>query len=157
MNTKEITTLAMIAVLYIVLSLAVPALSFGPLQFRIGEMLVVLPFLNKRYTISLTLGCLIVNLFSPLGPVDVFFGTTSTLLMCLIISRLNNKWLIPVVAGVLTGTMIGFELHVIYQLPLLETMLVVGAGEVVTVAAGVLIFIFIKKNNLHVYNILRNE
>lgn len=158
MSTKQIMTYSMIAVIYIVLSLAVPNLSFGPVQLRIGEMLVVLPFLNKKYTYSLVIGCLITNLFSPFGIVDVVFGTTSTLLMCLIISRLKNEWLIPLVAGVLTGTMIGFEIYMLNDaIPLLATMFVIGAGELLTVVIGVVIFKVLKENNAYIIKLLCDQ
>lgn len=154
MNTKNMITLSLVAVLYIILSMAVSTFSFGALQFRIGEMLVVLPFFNKKYTLSLTLGCLIVNLFSPLGVIDVFFGTLSTLLMCLTISHIKNIWLIPLVAALYTGIMIGLELSVVYKLPLIETIVIVGMGELLTVFVGVIIFNLIKKQNKYVYNLL---
>lgn len=154
---KNTIILSLIAVIYIVLSLAIPSLSFGPVQFRIGEMLLVLPFINKKYSISLILGCFIVNLFfSTLGIVDVIFGTFSTFLMCFFISRVNNRWLIPIIAGFLTGSMIGLELHLVFGLPLLPTMLTVGAGELITVVVGVLIFNIIENRYPFFYHQLKD-
>lgn len=149
--TKQLIILSLCATIYIVLSLAVPSLSFGMVQFRIGEMLMVLPFINRKYSISLIIGCFIVNLFSPLGLVDILFGTSSTILMCLAISRVKNIWLVPIIAGVLTGVMIGLELYYVLGMPLLISMLTVGAGEVVTVALGVIVFELIRKNNSYFY------
>lgn len=153
---KNLVLLSLVSVLYIVLSLAIPSLSFGPIQFRIGEMLLVLPFVNKKYSISLILGCFIVNLYSTLGIIDVFFGTFSTMLMVFFISRVENKWLIPIIAGFLTGTMIGFELYLVFGLPLIPTMLTVGAGELITVVIGVLIFDLIEKKYPYFYYKVKN-
>ena len=155
--TRQIAILGLVATIYIIMSLAQP-LSFGVLQFRLGEMLLVLPFINKKYSFSLIIGCLIVNLFSPMGLVDILFGTSSTVLMCLVIMNVKNNWLIPIIAGFLTGTMIGLELYYVLEipLPLIYIMLLVGAGEVVTVALGVVVFDLIKKKNTYFYNLIES-
>ena len=156
--TKQIAILGLVATIYIVMSLAIQPLSFGLLQFRLGEMLLVLPFINKKYSFSLIIGCLIVNLFSPMGLIDVLFGTTSTVLMCLAIINIKNNWLIPIIAGLLTGSMIGLELYYVLEIPmpLIYIMLMVGAGEVVTVALGVVVFDLIKKKNAYFYNLIES-
>ncbi|MDL2211353.1 QueT transporter family protein [Erysipelotrichaceae bacterium OttesenSCG-928-M19] len=155
--TKKLITLALCTTIYIILSMMIQAISFGPIQFRLGEMLMVLPFINKRYSISLILGCLIVNLFSTIGFVDVIFGTSSTVLMCWAITKTNNIWVIPIITGILTGVMIGLELHFILGFPLLASMLTVGAGEVIVVTLGVFIFEIIRKKNNYFYNLLKDS
>lgn len=153
---KRTIILSLVAVIYIIFSLAIQSLSFGPIQFRLGEMLLVLPFINKKYSISLILGCFIVNLYSTLGIVDIFFGTFSTFLMCFFITRVSNKWLIPIIAGFLTGSMIGLELHLVFGMPLLVTSLTVGAGELITVVVGVLIFNIIENKYPYFYQQLKD-
>ena len=49
-------------------------LSFGVYQFRISEMLNFLAFYNPKYIIGVTIGCMIANLFSSFGLIDVFVG-----------------------------------------------------------------------------------
>lgn len=153
--SKKIVLSGLIAALYIVLSLAIAPLSYGQIQFRFGEVLMVLPFLNKKYSISLIIGCFIVNLFSPLGLVDVIFGTTSTALMCLVISKLRNIYLVPFAAAIITGLMIGIELYFVYGIPLWFSFLTVGAGELVVVFIGVLLFKAIMKNK-YIYELLKS-
>ena len=75
---------SLVAGLYIGLSLAFSALSFGAVQVRIAEMMTILPFFFPETIISLTLGCLIVNIFSPFGWVDILGGTACTLLASLL-------------------------------------------------------------------------
>ena len=53
-------------------------LTFGPVQVRFAEALTVLPFLFPAAAPGLAVGCLITNLLSPYGPVDVIFGTMAT-------------------------------------------------------------------------------
>lgn len=78
------TKQAILAALYVVLTLLFSPLSFGPLQFRVSELLMFFILIDKRYIVGLTLGVFIANLFSPLGMVDLFFGTLATAIALLI-------------------------------------------------------------------------
>lgn len=82
--TKLIAVNGMIAALYAVLTIACGPLSYEFMQFRFSELLNLLVFFNPYYTIGLTLGCLLANLFSSVGPIDIVFGTLTTLVACLI-------------------------------------------------------------------------
>ena len=53
---------AVIAALYTVLTLALPVLSFGPIQFRLAEGMTVLAWLCPEAIPGLTLGCFLSNL-----------------------------------------------------------------------------------------------
>ena len=64
-QTKNLVRLALVAALYAALTLALPGLSFPAIQFRFSEILVLLCFYRKDYSISLILGCFIANCFSP--------------------------------------------------------------------------------------------
>ena len=65
MKTKELTVQALIAGVYVALSLFLMPYTFGPIQVRVAEMTLLLLFFNKRYSFGITLGCFITNLFSP--------------------------------------------------------------------------------------------
>ena len=60
-TVRMIAENSIIAALYVVLTLLVPALSFGPIQCRFSEALVLLCFWRPDITIGLTIGCLISN------------------------------------------------------------------------------------------------
>ena len=77
---RDLTIAALIAALYTVMGYFgnVFGLTFGPIQFRFAEALTVLPFLFPAAAPGLAVGCLITNLLSPYGPVDVIFGTLAT-------------------------------------------------------------------------------
>ena len=77
-QTKNLVRLALVAALYAALTLALPGLSFGAVQFRFSEILVLLCFYRKDYSISLILGCFIANCFSPMALMDMIFGTLAT-------------------------------------------------------------------------------
>ncbi len=71
-----------VAALYVVLTLPFAQFAFGPIQFRLAELLVVLPILFPAAIPGVTIGCFLSNLLNPgsLGPIDVIFGTLATFL-----------------------------------------------------------------------------
>ena len=78
-NTVKVLTIqALIAAIYVVLTVAIAPFSYGTIQFRISESLSQLVVFSKKYWFPFTLGVAIANIFSPLGIVDVFFGTLGT-------------------------------------------------------------------------------
>lgn len=92
-STRELTLAALIAATYAALTLALPA--FGAIQFRISEALTVLPFLFPAATPGIIIGCLVANLLSPYGIIDIVCGTAATAIAAVWTSRLKNKWLAP--------------------------------------------------------------
>ena len=76
-NIKDLVLYASVAAIYIVLTMLLGGLSFGPIQFRIAEALVLLCFFNKKYFYPLTLACLISNFMSPFGIYDVILAILS--------------------------------------------------------------------------------
>ncbi|MDR3215482.1 MAG: QueT transporter family protein [Bacilli bacterium] len=154
--TKTMVKLAVVATLYVIFSMIIPPLSYGEIQFRFGEILMLLPFINKKYSISLVIGCLIVNLFSPLGIVDIIFGTSATLLACLAIINLKNIWLVSIVATLINAIIVGIELNIVFSLPLFLSMFSVGFGELVVVLIGCLIFNHLIKTNHRLIELLND-
>ena len=91
-NTVFITRAGLIAAAYVVLTFIaqMAGLASGAVQFRISEALTVLPVLTPAAIPGLTIGCLIANLGSPLGPVDIICGTLATFLAA-ICTRMTRK------------------------------------------------------------------
>jgi len=81
---------AVIAALYAVLTVLTSSFSYGQIQFRIAECLCILAFFYDEAVAGLTVGCLIANIFSPVGPLDIILGTLATLVSSLL-SRLVFK------------------------------------------------------------------
>ncbi|MEG0320128.1 MAG: QueT transporter family protein, partial [Niameybacter sp.] len=77
-STKRLVTVALVAALYAVLTVALAPISYGNLQFRVSELMVLLAFFDPFYIGGLTLGCFIANLLGPNGIMDVIFGTLAT-------------------------------------------------------------------------------
>lgn len=78
-GTKFVARTGIIAALYFILTFAVAPIAYGPLQFRIGEALTLLPLLFPEAILGLTIGCLGANILSPFSWADVVFGTLATL------------------------------------------------------------------------------
>ena len=142
MNSKETGFLvqgALIAALYVALTMMFAPISFGPVQFRISEALCILPFFTPAAIPGLFLGCLISNLLGTAVIMDVICGSLATL-----IGAVGSYWvrqhkylvcLPPILANTL---IIPWVLRYAYGstdlVPFM--MLTVGIGEVL--AIGVL-------------------
>lgn len=123
---------SIVAAIYAALTMLLP-FSYLGVQFRIAEILVLLVFIDKRYIYGLTLGCLIANLGSPLGPVDVIFGTLATLIALLLISKTKNLFVATLWPAVVNGIIIGLLLYYLLDLPFLLSAAQVFFGEFVVV------------------------
>ena len=79
-TVRDITLAAMVAALYAVMGYFgnIFGLTFGPVQCRFAEALTVLPFVFPAAAPGLVVGCLLTNLLSLYGPLDVVFGTLAT-------------------------------------------------------------------------------
>lgn len=71
-----ITRSALVAAIYFALATALKPVSFGPMQFRLSEALVLLPVFMPESIIGVTLGCFLSNFYSTMY--DIIFGTIAT-------------------------------------------------------------------------------
>lgn len=77
---------ALIAAMYVVLTLPMASISYGIIQFRLAEALSILAAFTGAAIPGLFLGCLISNFLQPnnLGIVDILGGSAATLLAALL-------------------------------------------------------------------------
>ena len=139
-TTKMMAQGAVIAAVYVVLTLAFAPISFGAIQFRISEALCILPFFTVAAVPGVSIGCLLANILAGAALPDIIFGTLATLIGAIISYRLRSvsKWLVCVPPILANAIIIPFVLKYAYGLPDLipYLMLTVGVGEVL--AVGVL-------------------
>ena len=97
LNTRKLVLCAAVAAVYAVMSFfgEIFGLTYGPVQCRFAEALCVLPFLVPETAWGLFLGCVLTNLMSAYGPIDVVFGSLATLLAALCTARVKSRWLAP--------------------------------------------------------------
>lgn len=145
-DVEAIAQNAIIACIYAVLTLAIAPLAYSEVQFRISEIIVFLAFYNKKYIPGLVIGCFLANIPSPLGWFDMVFGTLSTLVVCIMMYRVKNKYLAAALASVITGLIVGFELHLALSIPYWINAIYVGIGELGVLLIGAVLFSYIEKN-----------
>ncbi len=159
---RKIAHTASIAALYVVLTGVSSAfgLSYSGIQFRLSEMLTILPVFSPFAVTGLTLGCFISNLASPLGIIDIIFGTFSTFISaCLtrLLSEIKIKNipilapLPPVVMGaVVVGAMLSFLMPEGFSFyAFFASAISVGIGQfVMCYGFGIPLYLFLNKTNI---------
>lgn len=94
---------AVIAAVYVALTGVFQPISFGPVQFRISEVLCILPYFTPAAVPGLFVGCLIANMLFGGAPLDIVFGSLATLIGAVGSLRLRrHRWLVcipPILAN----------------------------------------------------------
>lgn len=153
LRSTVIVKIAIIAVVYAGLTIAIHPLSYGPLQVRISDALLTIPFIpyfGIYGAVGLALGCVLSNIVSPLGPIDILFGFITNLVCGLeawityrVVKNILIGKLLMVSLQITTVTVIiGYILlHLIFDIPLILSILGVFIGSVISI--GVLGFTLI--------------
>ncbi len=139
-----ITQAAMIAAIYVVMTIFISALNLasGAIQIRISEALTVLPYFTPAAIPGLFIGCFLSNLLTGAMLPDIIFGSLATLLGALGSYALRkHKYLVtlpPVAANMLIIPWIlryAYGIQFIFRgmdLSIPFLMLTVGIGEAVS-------------------------
>ena len=90
-SVRRLAFSALLAAVYAALTMALGFMSYNGLQFRVAEAMCVLPFFFPAATWGLFIGCIIANLLSPAGPLDVVFGSLASLLCALSAAALGKS------------------------------------------------------------------
>ena len=120
---RRVAIAGVVGALYVVLSLAVAPIAFGPVQFRVGEALKPLVIKYPVVVPAFGIGTVIINLFSP------FAGALELVFMPLV--DVTGGALCYLVARRIGGTFGTYFASLIYAL-----WTGAGVGVVLTVAAG---------------------
>lgn len=106
-TARDLTLAAIVAALYAVMGYFgnVFGLTFNVVQIRFAEALTVLPFLFPATAPGLVIGCLITNLLSPYGPVDIIFGTLATAIAAWLTIQMP-RWYLAALPPVLVNMVI---------------------------------------------------
>jgi len=144
-----ITQAAMIAAIYVVLTIFISAfnLASGNIQVRISEALTILPAFTPAAVPGLFVGCLLSNLITGCHPLDVTFGSLATLIGAVGTYLLSHgywnrngkaktirKFLAPIPPIAANTIIVPQVLYFVYQIPgsVPFFMLTVGIGEVIS-------------------------
>ena len=132
-STLWLTQGAIIAAMYVALTIVFVPISYGAIQLRIAEVLTILPMFTSSAIPGLFIGCVLANLLGGAVLLDVVFGSLATLIGAALGWMLRkNRWLVPIPAVLANALIIPFVLRYGYavDMPLWLMMLTVGAGEV---------------------------
>lgn len=125
------TRAAMIGAIYVVITVIFAPISYGLFQVRISEMLMVLPYFTGAAIPGLFVGCLIANIIGGHGILDIIFGSLATLISAYLVSKISNKFLVPLPPVIINALIVGMVLHLVLGFPLYLTALMVGFGQLV--------------------------
>jgi hypothetical protein len=114
-DSRDLTLTAIFAALYAVINLAQSLSPFGnpsvygPIQLRLSDFLIALAaVLGWPVVIGVTVGCAVVNVFGPIGFVDVVFGSVANLIAASLVLSLRKHRLLACIAGALPiGIIVG--------------------------------------------------
>lgn len=127
---------AIIAAMYVVLTLPFASFAFGPVQFRVAEALCILPFFTPAAIPGLTVGCLLANMMGSGNIWDIVFGSLATYIGAVLSYKLRGKKYLVAIPPILSNTIIiPFVLKFAYGAKEIVPymMLSIGVGELISV------------------------
>ncbi|RFA36572.1 hypothetical protein CAI16_04070 [Virgibacillus dokdonensis] len=149
---SELTKIAIISSLYVIVTISLAPISFGAIQFRLSEMFNFLALYHKRYVIAVTFGVVIANFMSPTWFLDVPIGSISTFLVLIFCKHVTQQMKNDILK--ITTTTIIFavsmftvaaQLTLLFDLPFFYTWLTVGIGELLSMTIGGIVIYWLAK------------
>lgn len=155
-SVTELTKTALVAALYVAVTVLLSVISFGAVQLRLSEMFNYLALYNKRYILAVTLGVVLANFMSPTWVLDVPIGGIATFLVLILCRKVTKNITNDLVKMVVTALIFALsmftvagQLTILYDLPFWATWFTVGVGELLSMTVGgVTIYLLNKKIDL---------
>ncbi len=142
----------MIAAVYVVLTLVSYPISYGMFQVRISEALLILPYFTPAAIPGLFVGTFIANSVGGLGLPDMVFGSLATLLSAYLVSKIGNKYLVPLPPVLINAVVVGLVLNYVLGLPFFMAAMWVGIGQVIACyGLGLPLLLFLEKRR-HIFD-----
>ena len=158
-KVQFLTHAAMIAAIYVVVTVLFAPFSFGEIQVRVAEALTILPYFTPAAVPGLFVGCVIGNIIGGAILPDIIFGSFATLIGACItyLLRNNSKYLAPLPPIISNMVVVPFVLYYAYgiTLPIPLMMLTVGIGEIIS--CGVLGMIMLTALQKYRYKIFKTK
>ena len=159
MKNKKVlflTQAAMIAAIYVVLTIVFQPFSFGQIQVRIAEALTILPLFTPAAIPGLYVGCMIGNILGGSILPDIVWGSFATLIGAIFTYLLRNQVKFAAVLPPIISNTIIVPLVLRYAygiaLPIPFMMLTVGIGEVISCGVlGIIIHSALKKYRYKIF------
>ena len=147
---------AMIAAIYVVLTVLFAPFSFGEIQVRIAEALTIPPVFTPAAIPGLFIGCVIGNIFGGSILPDIIFGSLATLIGAFFTYLLRNqsKYLAPLPPILSNTAIVPLVLRYAYgiNLPIPFLMMTVGIGEVISCGVlGMIVYASLEKYKYRIF------
>ena len=170
MSSKRLAISALLAAVYLCLTLVLMNFGFGPIQIRVAEVLCLLALYKRDFIAPITLGCALSNLagvmlgLDIIGYLDVVFGTLATFISLILIYKfrnikLFNKPILSMMMPVLVNSLvIGLMLAYVMQSGdnFMQLFIInaayVGCGEFIAV---VILGLLLEKNIRQIANLVK--
>lgn len=142
MTTRRVVLVAMVGALYVVLTVSIAPLSFGPIQFRVSEVLKVLVLFDPFLALGIGIGTLLANLASPfVGPWELIWMPLSDMaggfLAWWSYKALRKMVLSCALYAITTALAVALMLWVLGIDLFWLSVLTVGASELVILIGGI--------------------
>ena len=149
-KTLFLVQAALIAAIYVVLTVVFAPFSFGEVQVRIAEAITILPVFLPAAVPGLFVGCLLGNMLGGAVLPDIIFGSLATLIGALGTRALRkaHPFLAPIPPIAANTVIVPFVLKYAYavDLPIPFMMLTVGIGEVISCGIlGMILLVALEK------------
>ena len=157
-NTIYLTQAAVIAALYVVLTLLANTLGLAnySIQVRFSEALTILPIFTPAAIPGLYIGCLLSNILTGCIFWDIIFGPIATLLGAIgtYLLRKKSKWVATLPPIISNTLIVPFVLSFAYKFEgsLPYFMLTVGIGEILSCGVlGLILYSALYKYRKHIF------
>lgn len=122
-RTKSLVLAGVTGAVYAALTMFLAPISYGAIQFRISEALCILPFFCPATVVGLTIGCMLANLLSTGGILDVVFGSMATLLAALCVTWFGRNYRRSGRLPNITGCILSCTMPVVFNGPMIGAIL----------------------------------
>ena len=89
----------------------------------------LLPFYLPEAVPGLLAGCIFANFFGGYGVIDIVFGSLATLIAAILSRYSRSIYIAALWPVIINAIIIGLELHLLIDAPLVMTCFYVGIGE----------------------------
>lgn len=163
MNIRYLTKASLIAAIYIVLVIIqllpfpLANLTFGPIQLRLAEGLVLLPLVESAAIPGLFIGCFLANLilapYSGFGIIDIVGGSVVTLIAAFLTSKMKGKIAGMVPPVVLNGLIVSIWVSYFTKIPYIYTVLGIAGGELASLIlfGSLILYVYEKATSFKEY------
>ena len=140
MDSKNVSLTIVFAVLYVIGVMPLATISFDIYQVRLADALLPLSMIfGVPSAVGLSLGCLVANVYSPFGVIDILGGSVANFIGCTLAwyvakkSGLMRRFLGTIIETLVITAIVGGYLSFIIPLPLEVSLIGIFVGSLIAI------------------------